>query len=227
MGISNVASNLRPGICTSSTRPTTPYEGQVIYETDTNRTLVWDNAAWVDPSTGKYERSGLVKVIPTGVSNGSIDSSGNITSGAGVSNISVYGAFNSSFDNYRIVTSGGTASTITGINMSLGGITTGYYSIRFGGFYSSPTTLNTESSNNGANWRAIGLQNPSGNFSVVDITTPFMSGVSTFISGHYIGGSVASFVVGRTDSTASVSSFTFESLSGTFSNMNIRIYGYN
>ena len=47
MGISNVSSNLRPGICTSSTRPSAPYEGQMIYETDTNRVLVWDNAAWV------------------------------------------------------------------------------------------------------------------------------------------------------------------------------------
>jgi len=38
---------IRPGVCTSSTRPANPYEGQVIYETDTNRTLVYDNAAWL------------------------------------------------------------------------------------------------------------------------------------------------------------------------------------
>ena len=37
----------KSGVCTSSTRPTNPYEGQLIYETDTNRTLVYDNAAWV------------------------------------------------------------------------------------------------------------------------------------------------------------------------------------
>lgn len=47
MAISNVSSGLRSGVCTSTTRPTTPYEGQMIYETDTNRVLVWDNAAWV------------------------------------------------------------------------------------------------------------------------------------------------------------------------------------
>ena len=47
MGISNVSNGLRSGVCTSSTRPTAPYEGQMIYETDTNRVLVWDNAAWV------------------------------------------------------------------------------------------------------------------------------------------------------------------------------------
>ena len=46
MGISNIASNLRPGICTSTTRPTTPYEGQVIYETDTDMLAIWNGSAW-------------------------------------------------------------------------------------------------------------------------------------------------------------------------------------
>lgn len=47
MAISSVGSNARPGVCTSTTRPTTPFEGQLIYETDTNRVLVWEGAAWV------------------------------------------------------------------------------------------------------------------------------------------------------------------------------------
>jgi len=49
MGLSSSIPNslIQPGICTSSTRPTNPYEGQVIYETDTNRTLYYDNAAWL------------------------------------------------------------------------------------------------------------------------------------------------------------------------------------
>lgn len=38
---------IKQGLCTSSTRPANPFEGQVIYESDTNRTLVYDNAAWV------------------------------------------------------------------------------------------------------------------------------------------------------------------------------------
>jgi hypothetical protein len=46
MGISNVSNGLRSGVCTSTTRPTAPYEGQVIYETDTDRVLVWNGSAW-------------------------------------------------------------------------------------------------------------------------------------------------------------------------------------
>jgi hypothetical protein len=32
--------------CTSSTRPSSPDEGMCIYETDTDRVLVWDASAW-------------------------------------------------------------------------------------------------------------------------------------------------------------------------------------
>ena len=37
---------VKPGVCTSSTRPASPYEGQMIYETDTDKTLVWNGTAW-------------------------------------------------------------------------------------------------------------------------------------------------------------------------------------
>jgi hypothetical protein len=42
----------RPGVCTSSARPSSPYEGMMIYETDTDRMYVWDNSAWVESSLG-------------------------------------------------------------------------------------------------------------------------------------------------------------------------------
>ena len=34
-------------ICTSSTRPASPFEGQTIYETDTDKELTWSGSAWV------------------------------------------------------------------------------------------------------------------------------------------------------------------------------------
>jgi hypothetical protein len=46
MGISNVSNGLRSGVCTSSTRPTAPYEGQMIYETDTDMVALWNGTAW-------------------------------------------------------------------------------------------------------------------------------------------------------------------------------------
>ena len=51
MGFSSVigaSSVIRPGVCTSTTRPSSPYDGQVIYETDTDATKVWNGSSWVD-----------------------------------------------------------------------------------------------------------------------------------------------------------------------------------
>lgn len=46
MAISNVSNGFRPGVCTSTTRPTTPFEGQMIYETDTDMVALWNGSAW-------------------------------------------------------------------------------------------------------------------------------------------------------------------------------------
>ena len=49
MGLSNYLPSSRisqSGVCTSSTRPASPYEGQMIYETDTDKVLVWNGSAW-------------------------------------------------------------------------------------------------------------------------------------------------------------------------------------
>jgi len=36
----------KPGVCTSSTRPASPFEGQVIYATDTDLLQIWNGTAW-------------------------------------------------------------------------------------------------------------------------------------------------------------------------------------
>lgn len=42
------SSMVKWGVCTSTTRPASPYHGQHIYETDTNLQYVWDGSAWVN-----------------------------------------------------------------------------------------------------------------------------------------------------------------------------------
>lgn len=46
MAISNQASGIRAGICTSTTRPTSPYTGQLVFETDTFAMKFWTGSAW-------------------------------------------------------------------------------------------------------------------------------------------------------------------------------------
>lgn len=50
MSVSNLSSGIRTGVCTSSSRPTNPYTGQVILETDTNLLFSWNGSSWVAPS---------------------------------------------------------------------------------------------------------------------------------------------------------------------------------
>lgn len=50
MGISNYVPSSRisqAGVCTSTTRPASPYEGQLIYETDTDLLRVWTGSSWL------------------------------------------------------------------------------------------------------------------------------------------------------------------------------------
>jgi len=46
MTITATSQGLKPGVCTSSNRPASPFDGMVVYETDTNVVSVYDGAAW-------------------------------------------------------------------------------------------------------------------------------------------------------------------------------------
>ena len=46
MSVSNLSSSSRPGVCLSTTRPVVPYEGQMVYETDTDMLAIWNGSAW-------------------------------------------------------------------------------------------------------------------------------------------------------------------------------------
>ena len=49
MAISNNSTGLRPGVCTSTTRPTNAYIGQMIFETDTFVLKYWNGTTWQSP----------------------------------------------------------------------------------------------------------------------------------------------------------------------------------
>jgi len=69
MGISNTippSRLIQPGVCTSSTRPTSPFEGQAIYETDTDLLRIWNGSAWKNlAATAPAQVTVLQVVSPT------------------------------------------------------------------------------------------------------------------------------------------------------------------
>jgi hypothetical protein len=74
------SSAIKPGVVTSSTRPSTPYVGQLIFETDTSRLAVYNGSAWVT-------QNGL-QLITTAALSGTT--------------VSVNNCFSSTYENYLI-----------------------------------------------------------------------------------------------------------------------------
>ena len=67
--------SLAPGVCTSTTRPANPFEGQMIYETDTDIMAIWNGSSW------RY----IAATTPT---NGTVLQTVNATYSTGVSSAS-------------------------------------------------------------------------------------------------------------------------------------------
>lgn len=89
MGLSNIGSNARPGICTSTTRPTTPYEGQLIYETDTDLLQIWNGSAWRPLAFSTATQGSVLQVQSTTVTGQPYVASGGLTTFVDISGMSV------------------------------------------------------------------------------------------------------------------------------------------
>lgn len=132
MGISNLSTGLRPGVCTSTTRPSTPFEGQMIYETDTNRVLVYEGAAWV--MIADTDTPPALQLISAVTFNNEASKVVDNVFSADYTNykvvVELYGSSNSNIVFFRLINETGTERT------------TNYYASAWGVDYASgPTTL--------------------------------------------------------------------------------------
>jgi hypothetical protein len=209
MAISNVSSGLRPGVCTSTTRPQAPFEGQMIYETDTNRVLVWDNAAWV--MIADTDQPPGLQLIKTQ------------TVGSGVSSVEVTGAFSSEFDNYLITASGGTPSTASILRIQLGSTTSGYYYNLV--FSTWSTSVLAEGNTTSANVPGVGHSLASGMQMFCQVFEPNRP-TFTRVTAPRITGSESGTVFGLMPNTTQYTSFTISPSGGTLTGGIIRVYGY-
>ena len=205
------SSIMQPGVCTSSTRPASPYDGQVIYETDTDRAMVWNNSAWVVLSTGRTNSLGL-DLIKTQ------------TIGSAVSTVPVTDAFSSTYDAYKIIVTGGTASAATNLNYQNTGSTTQYYSGGTTTTYSNNSVAGF-SNNNGSSMLAGTTFTGS---LVMDITVinPFLAKETFFSIGAVVYSSGAGGGAGLHNVATSYTGFTIFPQSGTLTGGTISVYGY-
>lgn len=168
---------------------------------------------------------GLVKVVPTSVTNGTLSSTGTVTIGSAVSSVTILGCFSSLYDNYRIILTGGTSTTSNDLAVTLGATVAGYY---FGSVYVSFSgVLNSIGVNNGASWTYAGCQDTPNQLDC-DIYSPFLARQST-ISALYVGttsGRVIAKGGGFLNNTTSYTDLKISTGAGTITGGTIRIYGY-
>lgn len=203
---------IQPGVCTSSTRPASPYEGMVIYETDTNKTFVYSGSAWVMMVSADTPPG--LELIKTQ------------TIGSAVASVTVTSAFSATYDNYQIV--------ISGVSPSGSG---GWYQFQFdsghtNNYYGAARAVNNsgtvvEQATNNLGRLLIGRTSNSANQDSMSFTVsmPFNStrkGIHGTASGDLgfvlHGGSYAN--------EASFSQFVFAHPGGTVTGGTIYVYGY-
>jgi hypothetical protein len=206
MTISATTQGIRPGVATSSTRPTVPFDGQVIFETDTENLKAYNGSAWVTQNALQ-----LVKTQ---------------TIGTTVSSVTVTDAFSATYDNYLISISGGAGSTAENVGLQFGATATGYYTSVFSVNYSSGT-LTGARNNNATSVTFAGYMNANGIMFNVSVTNPFLA-KNTGYSGAYMaidtaGGSGT--YAGFLNNTTSYTAFTLTPV-GTLTGGTIRVYGF-
>ena len=77
---------VRPGVCTSTTRPASPFEGQVIYATDTDLLLAYNGSAWRGfAEVGASVNSSILQVVAATKTDTFTTTSGSFTDVTGLS----------------------------------------------------------------------------------------------------------------------------------------------
>jgi hypothetical protein len=223
MPLSNYVSSSRisqPGVCTSNTRPVTPYEGQVIYETDTNRTLIWNNSAWISPNSTTSNPPGLEYI-------------GSWSAISGTS-LELTDCFSAAYANYQLNINGyANPTTYAALNINFGGSNSGY---KLGGQY-WPTLASSGISRYGSGITtvatgALGFITASGSKcgGTVMIYDPFTSGQTTYVaqSSHAVSDNAVgpSWVAGWHAISQSNTYCTISVTAGSFQNIECHMYGY-
>ncbi len=198
---------IKPGVVTSSTRPAVPYEGQLIFETDTDRIAAYNGSAWVT-------QNGL-QLIKTQ------------TIGTAVSSVTVSDVFSATYDNYLITISGGVASGNVDLKLTLGSTATGYYYALVYATYNSASAAAVVAQNT-TSWAYTGSGSSDTLSFHVNVDNPFAAKrtvARAVLAQPYTTGAGGGFG-GYLADNSSYTGFTITTSSGTMTGGTIRVYGY-
>jgi hypothetical protein len=171
---------------------------------------------------------GLVKVIPTGATNGTVGATGTVTIGNAVSSVTVSGAFSATYDNYRILYTNGNASAgDILIQMTIGSPVSTYRFAQQVGNYGTGSVLTySVSGTGGVNFWNVGYTGTSNEtYSMIEIQSPFLA-VNKTIQANGGRNNALIMMNGMVLDAVSRTDITFTPASGTLSGGTIRVYGY-
>jgi len=206
------------GVCTSTTRPATPYQGQVIYETNTNRLYVWNGSSWVIPNQTTTNPEGLELITTATVSAQSF--------------MVVDSCFSLTYDRYRLmIDMYGSGGTFASLRLRSGGSdspSSGYYKT---GHY---TTYNSSAVNgyNGSNEAGVtpvvqygAVSNTSGG--IVEVNFPASPAINTSFYVNTIDpAAIQQYTINVVHaSAAAYDGFKIYASAGTITG-NVQVYGY-
>lgn len=207
---------IQPGVCTSSTRPASPYEGMVIYETDTNQVRVYDGSAWVMiADTDTPPGLELIKAQ---------------TVGSAVSSVTVNSVFSSTYDAYRLVVSAvncSTSDTAMYLQMTTGGTaSTASYNYGIPRVDIANGNVSSTYSQSGTQmWVSITSASTSASMDILD---SYASAYTKFphISRYELSTGYFGAGAGQHQVTTSYDGIKIYPSSGTMTGGTIRVYGY-
>jgi len=209
------SSLIKPGVIdNTAARPASPYEGQIIFQKDTDQLLVWNGTAWVIPNSPAQNPQGLELVQSQTIS-------------SSVSYLEMLNVFSASYDNYRVVINNIQSTSSLGMCFYLGTNSTSglYYGSLYYDQFGGGATSTFRS--NGLNIGYVGLTDSAGangGYSF-DLNAPYLTKQKTY-HGTYDGRNFAGWCGGLIASSSSFTGIRFLNETGNLTAGTIRIYGY-
>jgi hypothetical protein len=215
---------IKPGVCTSTTRPTVPYTGQLIFETDTSRLAVWTGSAW-QYETAAAGPPGLVYITGATFTTATSFSLPNDT-------------FSNTYLNYKLIINLTALTADADFTMRFRTAGTdnsnNTYAYTFAGVTLSGTASNS-AANDGTAF-VVGEQEASSTTEMrygltFDILSPKAT-TTTKVQGHYVyvnkaaTDQISRFGSGVFRATTSFDSLSFISSAASSMSGNYRVYGY-
>ena len=204
----------KPGVATSATRPANPFNGQVLYETDTAKIVSWNGSAWVYTAA-----SGLVYLDGASFS--------------AQTSFSTAAIFTALYDNYKIIVNITAASVHGAIiqwRLRSGGSdnTTTDYLSAYTGTRTNTVAIEGIITDGLSFGRTAGMSDTVGAAGAFDILAPFLTAKTRMVGtifGTTSGGNLAAYSGGITfNATTSFDAATFFPASGNFTG-SYKVYG--